>query len=470
MEAGFSSVAITPNLEDRDEPLRLGGFLPREYCTGVHDDLYVRGVYIEGNREDVETHILMLIADVIGIDKNLGIAVKRLIAQQLPIPVKNIMISATHTHHGPDFRGTFKVGGPLAIIQGFLFPEPQSSELINFGRKIIRCAKNAYNNKIKVSMGVKQGFIDESKRIMINRRAPFQPNKAQYPVSVIKFCYNEGDHEGDLYGAVVNYAVHGTVLPRYNTEITADYVGYLVKHLESKYPGCEGNFAYFNGPCGEINPLTSELADKMRKAGSMDGLTNDDIYDQRGTWEDAQRIGETIAETAISLIKSAECRISGTTKVKTWDKTINIPIKDYNYGSDFSQAFSRILFKIKKAAFLTLARIGVLKSSILLSADRLKDKVIEAYIQVIDLDGCIIYTIPGEFFLKLGNEIMEHSKKLIPTKKTFLIELANNSIGYLYTIDAFVEGGYESEFSMTPMAGRYLTMKIKKLIRRLSTS
>ncbi|MBD3351553.1 MAG: hypothetical protein GF364_08705 [Candidatus Lokiarchaeota archaeon] len=476
MKAGFSSKIITPDLQDRDEPLRLGGFLPREYCTGVHDDLYIRGVYIEGNVDDLSTHILMLVGDVIAIDKNLAIFVKRQISQQIPIQPRNIMISATHTHHGPDYKGAFLVGGGLSNIQGFLFPRPQTEELIRFGKKIIQCAVEAYNNRLNVCMAVNQVNIDETERVMINRRAPFDYNKAKYPVTVIKFCRaHQSGEQGSakrVVGAIVNYAMHGTVLPRYNTLITADYVGYVIKYLENKYPERKGNFIYFNGPCGEINPLTRELQIKMKLAkGSIEYLSNDDIYDQRGTWEDAKRIGETIGKTAFNAMTSideTDCKEYNKKKnVSMREKIIRIPLTDYNFGTGLSENLNRLLFKLKKKMFIFLAKIGILKSSVLISVENLPDGYVEAYLQAITIGELNIYTIPGEFFLKLGQEIMEYSNHRFPDKKSCLIELANNSVGYLYTVEAFVEGGYESGFSLTPLGGRYLTMKFKQFIKEL---
>ena len=47
---------------------------------------------------------------------------------------------------------------------------------------------------------------------------------------------------------------------------------------------------------------------------------------------------------------------------------------------------------------------------------------------------------PGEFFVELGMEIKEKS----PFERTFVVELANDCVGYIPTRAAFKEGGYET--------------------------
>ncbi|MGV9173105.1 MAG: hypothetical protein ACOC35_11120, partial [Promethearchaeia archaeon] len=378
----------------------------------------------------------------------------------------HIMISATHTHHGPDYRGLFRPGGNLALLKGFLFPTPDTPGLINLGKKLLKVAIEAYENRKRAEIGALQTKLPESDRIMINRRDPFNYEKADYPLTVMKVVSDEPDTRGDLLGLILNYACHGTVLPRENTLITADYVGYLINYLERNIGSEETHFLYFNGPCGEINPLSTELREKMREEGKK-GLTDTDIYQQKGTWEDAQRIGETIADHALMVIDKIECK--RTDKVNIVRKNIKLPIMDYPYGSDFRSVLNKIIFRIKLNLFLGLMKLRILKTNIFFNVERMRiDSHVESVIQIIQFGDVIIATAPGEYFLELGNEVRDYIKKNCPSSKPFIIELANDSIGYLYTIEAYREGGYESAFSIIPLGGRYITMELKKASRLLS--
>ena len=59
-------------------------------------------------------------------------------------------------------------------------------------------------------------------------------------------------------------------------------------------------------------------------------------------------------------------------------------------------------------------------------------------------------------------------KRKSPFKHTFVSELANDSIGYIPTAEAFKEGGYEPTVSvLKPDAGTKLTQAAIKLLKKL---
>jgi hypothetical protein len=463
MKIGFSKTIITPH---SPIGIQLGGYAPRKLCTGVHDNLYARAVYIEGKTEAIETHCLLMVCDLLSIDGTLYDLVVKKLSKSLPLKIENIMISATHTHHGPDYRGLFKPGGKLALLKGFLFPEPEIKGLIKLGKKLIKVALKAYERRKRAKIGAVQTTIPQRNRIIINRRDPYKYDKAKYPLTVIKAISNESKTQGELLGVILNYACHGTVLPRENTLITADYVGYLIRSMEEKLNREKAEIVYFNGPCGEINPLSEDLKEKMSEKGK-EGLTDEDIYQQLGTWTDAKSIGEIIASEALHVLDNINC--VATDEVRVLQKKMYIPIRDYKYGNDFQSALNRLIFKIKLNLFSWLLRLGILNTNIFFNLDKLQIKShIQSIIQVIKIGEIVIGTAPGEYFLELGNEVREYAQNLYPTSIPFIIELANDSIGYLYTVDAYREGGYESSFSITPLGGGYITFKLKRLINSIN--
>lgn len=464
MKVGFSEVKITPDLSKRGKSLQLAGYSPRDLCTGIHDDLFARGVYFESNPEEKESHLLMIVCDILAIDGSFANLLKQSISKKIPLHPKAIMISATHTHHGPDYKGLFRPGGKIPLVKGFLFPWPETKELVILGKKIIKTAVLAYNNRKPALIGSAQIEIPEQDRVMFNRRDPFNFESARYPITLIKVESSEPLNKRQLLGLVINYACHGTVLPRENTLITADYIGYLIGYLRNKFP--DANFAYFNGPCGDINPMSIELKQKMKRGPK--GIKSTDIYSQNGDWKDAERIGQTIAKYALSKVNEIQCQDGS--HIKVYCKEIRIPIKDYPYGSDFLTVLNRFLYKLKIKLFSLLIRMEILKSNIFFKIEqtgaKMRGKVV-SIIQLIQLGDILIGTVPGEYFLQLAKEVIVEAKKLFPNKKSFIIELANDSIGYLYTINAYRKGGYESSFSIIPLGGRYITMKLKQMIHGL---
>ncbi len=466
MKIGIANIIITPNLENRKEPLRLAGYSPREYCSGIHDDLFARCVYFEGNDREKSTHIMMIVCDIISILKPMANIVKSKISEEIPIDPDNIMISATHTHHGPDYAGNFGAGGGLNIVKGFLFPQPQTDDLVLLIRRIIKVAKEAYNSRKPSLLGADQTYIPENEQVMFNRRDVLNPKSAEYPVSVIKIVSDEEQDKGRISGIIINYSIHGTMLPRSNTLITADYVGYLIKAIEKKNPNLKGKVLYFNGPCGEINPLGAVLRKRMAEVKNAQELSREEIYDQIGTWDDANYIGEVIANRALSIVDSISC--NDYPQLNVQNAPIHIPVKGYNRGKGMKTALNRIMYNIKIHIFSSLARLGLLKDSIFFKLESIHKGYVPTHLQLIDLGACLTCNVPGEYFLELGNEVISHAQSFFPDKKIFVIELANDQVGYIYTIEAYLEGGYESSFSITPLGGRFITMKFKQLIEKYS--
>jgi neutral ceramidase len=62
-----------------------------------------------------------------------------------------------------------------------------------------------------------------------------------------------------------------------------------------------------------------------------------------------------------------------------------------------------------------------------------------AEIQVLRIGDVAIVGLPGEFFVEFGLAIKQQS----PARATFVAGLANGSLGYVPTVAAFAEGGYE---------------------------
>ena len=77
MKVGFSNVLITPELVNREEPLQLAGYFPREFCTGINDDVYARAVYVEMDESDPKKNLLLISCDLIGLSNNVTDILRR---------------------------------------------------------------------------------------------------------------------------------------------------------------------------------------------------------------------------------------------------------------------------------------------------------------------------------------------------------------------------------------------------------
>lgn len=88
----------------------------------------------------------------------------------------------------------------------------------------------------------------------------------------------------------------------------------------------------------------------------------------------------------------------------------------------------------------------------------------ELELHAVRIGCCVIVTLSGEVFVEFGLKI----KELSHCDNTILFGLANQSIGYIPTVQAFKNGGYETttcEFSiLVPEAGEMIVEKLLEMI------
>jgi len=88
-----------------------------------------------------------------------------------------------------------------------------------------------------------------------------------------------------------------------------------------------------------------------------------------------------------------------------------------------------------------------------------------AEIQVFRLGGAGLVSFPGEFFVEVGLEVKRRS----PLRTTFCLGLANDSIGYVPTQQAYSEGGYEVEVArFGPQTAKRWTEGAVRLLNALA--
>jgi hypothetical protein len=86
-----------------------------------------------------------------------------------------------------------------------------------------------------------------------------------------------------------------------------------------------------------------------------------------------------------------------------------------------------------------------------------------AEIQVLTAGPVAFVAIPGEYFVELGMRIQKES----PFPYTFIVELANDDLGYIPTRRGFEEGGYEPTSTvLAPGSGEAIADKAIELLKR----
>ncbi len=423
--AGASIVDITPE-PGKEMP---GGF--RKYFSkGTHDPLELNTVILKN-----ESNAVVIVAiDSLFIPDDIVAGVRQKASKNIPILPQNIIISASHTHHG----------GPIVDV----FSSERAPEYCSLvEQKIVESIQLAWENLTKVKIGFAEG---EQTGIAFNRRfymkdgtvithpgwknpltiAPAGPVDSQV---IAMFITKE---DGTIVSAIVNYALHGTV---YSGGLySADYIYYLRDFLRKQW-GQPIPIAFLNGACGDVTQVNN--------------LREEEPIESGPEW--SKRIGETLACKVYQLYLWT--KYQDTAIINNASEIISIPIRDLDeqkyqaktgLGSDQMDIYQReiqLLREIKEK----------------------KGGNVNVEINVVRIGDLAIVCNPTEMFCRLGLDI----KKSSPAKYTMIAEISNGYAGYCPTPEAFDEGGYEiltarSSF-MEPNAGIKIVQISRKLLAQL---
>lgn len=404
---GAAMVSITP-----PKGIPMAGYYSARYSEGVLDDLYAKALVLS----DGQSSIALVSCDLISIPSSVVSEARRQIAQKIPLSSDAVLISATHTHTGPVLRRSSKIdeliGGNHEIVRQYTESLPE---------KIAQAVIEAFEKQQPAQLWVGR---QEEHELSFNRRywmrdgsVGWNPGKLNpnilRPVGPIDpevlVLYAESE-KGEPLAAYVNFALHCDTVG--GNLISADYPGVLAKRL-CEYKGQHFVTLFGNGACGDINHINVNWADR-----------------QKGPQE-ANRIGTILAGDVMKAFMKLQPVIGQ--KIQFRREVVQLPLAPIS-DEDVRQA-EKIIAQRDKAKFLDL----VFACKAIDVAAR-KGKPLEAEVQVIALGKQVaIVGLPGEVFVTLGLNIKRGS----PYPYTFVVELANGSLGYLPHRSAYAEGQYE---------------------------
>src|SRR5437868_4871341 len=119
--AGTAVERITPH-----EPLWLAGYLVRkEPAKGEISDLYAGALALE---DETRGRLVIASVDLIAVTRAIADPVYDAIERQLGLPRDRVILAATHTHYGPEFR--------LDKVPLFLIPPEYAAKVTETARRI----------------------------------------------------------------------------------------------------------------------------------------------------------------------------------------------------------------------------------------------------------------------------------------------------------------------------------------------
>jgi hypothetical protein len=299
LRVGAAKRTVTPDLA---RPVYMAGFDHNRKATGIHDDLYARCIAIAAGPRP----LVICGVDVIGLFWD---DVKKIRARV----DADLIVTALHDHEGPDTMGLW---GPSAAQSGI--DETYMSFLID---RTVEAAKESIANLRPARVRLARIKTPELDTFIDDTRPP-----VVHDPEIVVLRAETAD--GKPIATLINWANHPETLGSKNTEITADYSGYLCRESERLLGG---DTVFINGAIGGMqSPLGSVIK-------NVDGK----VLPEK-TFEKAEYIGTRVAKLAAeALTKAPTVTIEATVFRET---LVQIPMT--NPG--FNQAAQAGIFKGRK--------------------------------------------------------------------------------------------------------------------------
>jgi len=405
LQAGFGAEDITPEI---------GATIPGNWrpvpARGIRDRLYAVACVVS----DGTTTVALVGVDGIFIGKQTVGQARRRIAKNTRIPDGNVLIAASLT----------TTGGPLHLCHG-VEPDPAYQDRVaNAVAKAVEAAWASLRPcEVGIGLGKEEGLSFNRRFLMKDGKEITHPGKPGTPhhADIVRPA-GPIDPDlgvlavratgGSIMGVVVNFACHNTVVG--GDFFSADYAGALRKHLKAVY-GEAAQVVFLNGACGDVTQVDNRSPSNDFGAGRADLM------------------GSRLAAEAVRTIKSMRWLKSLSTAAAT--ERVPVTIRP---GSDV--ATERPAFGLGSGPENLFAA-----ESLRVALERERTPVVNCEVQGLRIGPLGIAANGAASFAEYGLRLKEAS----PHSFTWYVGLANESIGYVPTPQAFVAGGYETRTAPT---------------------
>ncbi|MHB0956468.1 MAG: neutral/alkaline non-lysosomal ceramidase N-terminal domain-containing protein [Pirellulaceae bacterium] len=413
---GVASVDITPPLG-----IPMAGYYHERGAEGILDPLFCKALVIERDGQ----RVALVTLDIISVTGPLSAAARSGIEQATGIPGERVMISATHAHTGPQLanRGlrSQELGGAGQLALDYTESLPD---------KIVACVKLAAdqveNVRLLVATGQCEDLAYNRRYFMRDGSVGWNPGKLNPHIVLpagptdpqVHIVYAEKPHATgptESVATYVNFAMHPDTTG--GNQFSADWPGALSRVLAG-YHGPHHCTLVGNGTCGNLNN-----------------------YDFFWKWPnngpgEQNRIGAILGAAVFQAYKSLRPVGDGPLQVRSEQVELDLPVISPADLEDARKTVAEVADD-QGANFMKLVR-----AYRALDVARREGKPHQVEVQVIAVGKDVAWvSLPGEVFVELGLAI----KKRSPFPVTCVVELANDSIGYIPDRRSYAEGNYEPE-------------------------
>ena len=391
----------------------MAGYYYVRLNEGVHDDLHAKTLVLE--KDGVKAALVAL--DMGNIPRRFVDAARIEIGKTTGVPGANVMISATHSHTGPEMGSRLRgiTSETEKIVREYYADLPRRiAESVRLAEADLQPARvrttTAQENSVSFirryymsdgTVGWNPGKLNPK---IVRPTGSIDPD---LPVLVFESA------AGKPLAVYVNFACHlDTVGGR---QYSADYA-YALSRAISEVKGADVLTVFTIGAAGNINHVDVRTREP-----------------QKGHAE-AARIGTILAADVLKAWPNLKPVEAGALRVSRE----TVPLPPAAYDRAWVGKAKEILARYgQPGADPFLEQVQAFK---VMELEQRDGKPIQAEVQTVTLGKEIAWVgMPGEIFVEHGRALKAGS----PFPQTILAELANDALGYVPDRKAYPQGAYE---------------------------
>lgn len=439
---GVASTDITPPLG-----IPMAGYYHARGAEGVLDALFSKALVMESGGE----RAALVTVDLISVTRAITDEARAVIERETGIQGDRVMISATHAHTGPELAGrgrrSARQGGEKSVAADYTAALPAK-----IARSVRLASERLQPAQLRAAKGRCENLTYNRRYYMRDGSVGWNPGKLNPDIMLpagpsdpeVGILYIEKPHAAGPAGGIatyVNFAMHADTCG--GSRLSADWPGALSRVLGA-YHGPDHVALVTLGACGNLNhldtswgwPQTAPM--EQHRIATILGATVFQAYKQLQPVAAAPlRARSEIVELALPEVTPAQVEEARQTLAVTKD----------DRGANFMK-------QVRSYRALDVA------------ARQGRPHRVE--VQVVTLGRDVAWvSLPGEIFVELGLAI----KKRSPFPYTYVVELANENIGYVPDRRSYAEGNYEPESARcAPGSGEKLVETAVALLAALRNS
>jgi hypothetical protein len=268
-KAGTASVCVTP-----DESLWLAGYAVRAApARGKISDLYASALALQ---DETGQRFVLASMDVIAITRAMTDGVVEAMRERYGLSRARLMVAATHTHYGPEFRPDkqlfFNIPAEYAAKMD-LVAENLAASLTQAIDAALTCLEPVRLFVRKTTAG----FAHNRRRHGVKDGRPSPEDVHDHDVPVLDCVDAAGKRKAIVFG----YACHNLTIPPDDLRYCGDWAGFACQQLRRANPGATALFIAGAGADQDPEPRGSvelsqqhgrEIADSVQESLAAPGI------------------------------------------------------------------------------------------------------------------------------------------------------------------------------------------------------